>query len=228
MEGAIIAGNGKKNGKKKQRPRGKVSFRTAEIREIGRDLATLGLVRIRKGDKLNVRRREKLRRAFAEAGQPLRWNEVAALSEDPVDIAATDVKKMVRSGVKSLGKSLSEELADKRAEMTRLKRVVKQLRDIAEDPDTEYPVEVEYSRSARSSTEGYIVKTETLTLEDAEGALRASRKIEKSLPNWTKVRDEVVADLKRKQDRLEALTGNLSDLVESWRGLLKEVLITMR
>jgi hypothetical protein len=71
------------------------------------------------------------------------------------------------------------------------------------------------------------MKTETLVLNDHEEALRAARKIEKSLPSWTKTRDEMVDDLKRKQETIKSLTGNLGDLVESWRGVLKEVLVTM-
>ena len=38
----------------------------------------MGLVRIDKGERLNVRRRENLRRALAEAGEPLRPAQVAA------------------------------------------------------------------------------------------------------------------------------------------------------
>lgn len=227
--GGIIASNGKSNGKKKKsKSRGKVSFRTAEVREIGRSLATLGLVRIKKGERLNVRRRENLRRALAEAGEPLRWAEVAALSENPVEVAAGDVKKMVRSGARSIQRTVSDELAEKKAEVRRLKKVVSELRALAEDSDVEYPVEIEYSRTAKSAGEGFVLKTETLELENAEEALKAAKKIEKSLPNWTKLRDEVVADLKRKEDTIKSLTGNLSDLVESWRGVLKEVLVTMR
>lgn len=205
-----------------------MSFRTAEVREIGKSLATLGLVRVGKGSALNVRRREKLRRALAEAGQPLRWAEVAALSDDPVRVVATDVKKLVRSGARSLDRSVADELADKKVEVTRLEKVVKQLNKLADDPKTEYPVEVTYSRTARNATEGFVVKTETLTLESASEARDAANKIERSLPNWTKARDEVVEALHQKRETLRELNGSLSDVVESWRGVLKEVLVTMR
>lgn len=223
--GGIIASNGK-NGKKKAR--GSVSFRTAEVREIGRSLASLGLVRIKKGDKLNVRRRESLRRALAEAGEPLKWSEVAALSENPVDVAVGDVKKMVRSGARSIDRDVSDELAEKKAEVKRLKKVVVELRSLAEDGGVEFPVEVTYSRTAKRAGDGFVLKTETLELNDAEEALKAAKKIEKSLPNWTKIRDEMILDLKRQQDTIKELTGDLPDLVASWRGVLKEVLVTMR
>jgi hypothetical protein len=220
----IIARNGKGKGKKYKRD---VSFRTAEIREIGESLASLGLVRIRKGEALNVRRRESLRRALAEAGAPLRWSEVAALSDDPVAVAAGDVKKLVRSGAAALERTVSDELADKKAEAKRLMKIVEGLRELAEDPDVEYPTEFTYTRTARGSGEGFVMKTETLTLADSEEVLRAARKIEKSLPNWAKQRDEVMDDLRKKQETIKTLTGNLSDLVESWRGVLQEVLVTM-
>ena len=223
--GGIIASNGRK---KKKIARGEVSFRSAEVREIGRSLATLGLVRVKKGERLNVRRRESLRRALAEAGEPLRWSEVAALSDNPVDVAAGDVKKLVRSGARAIERTVVDEIADKKAEVKRLQKVVDSLRKIAEEGGVEYPTEVTYSRSAKSAGDGFVLKTETLTLNDAEEALKAAKKIEKSLPNWTKIRDEVVVDLKRKQDTIKTMTGNVSDLVESWRGVLKEVLVIMR
>lgn len=221
--GGIIASNGRK----KKLDRGNISFRSAEVREIGRSLATLGLVRIKKGDRLNVRRRENLRRALAEAGEPLRWSEMAAMSEDPVAVASGDVKKMVRSGARSIEKTVSDELTEKKAEVKRLKKVIDSLRDLAEDSKVEFPTEVTYSRTAKSAGDGFVMKTETLVLNDSEEALKAARRIEKSLPNWTKIRDEMIEDLKRKQDRIKSLTGNLPDLVESWQGLLKEVLVTM-
>jgi hypothetical protein len=135
---------------------------------------------------------------------------------------------MVRSGARSIERSVSDELAEKKAEVKRLKKVVVELRSLAEDGDVEFPVEVTYSRTAKSTGSGFVLKTETLELNDAEEALKAAKKIEKSLPNWTKIRDEMIADLKRKQDTIKALTGNLGDLVESWSGVLKEVLVTMR
>lgn len=153
---------------------------------------------------------------------------MAALSENPVDVAAGDVKKMVRSGARSIGQSVSDELAEKRAEVNRLKKLVTELRKLAKDKKVEYPTEITYSRTVRSGGDEYVVRTEELVLNDAEEVEKAADKIEKSLPNSAKVRDEVVADLKRKQDSLKDLTGNLSDLVESWRGVLREVLVTMR
>lgn len=190
-------------------------------------LATLGLVKIKKGERLNVRRRESLRRALADAGEPLRWSELAALSPNPVDVAAGDVKKLVKSGARSIERTVEDELLEKKAEVKRLKKVVASLRDLAEDSKIEYPTEVTYSRTAKSTGDGFVLKTETLVLNDAEEALKAAKKIEKSLPNWTKIRDENVGELKRKQDTIKSLTVNLGDLVESWRGVLKEVLVTM-
>jgi hypothetical protein len=198
------------------------------VKEIGRSLASLGVVRFKKGSALNVRRREKLRRALAEAGQPLRWAEVAALSEDPIGVVSKDLTKLVRSGAKSLGRSASEELVEKKAEYVRLTKLQKTLEKMGGNAKAEYPYEVTYTRTARSPTEGYVVKTETLVLNDADEALRAARKMEKSLPGWAKLRDEAMDDLRRRKDTLESLDGSLGDLVESWRPVLKEVLITIR
>ena len=135
---------------------------------MARDLATLGHRRFRQGYPLNVRRREEVRRSLAEAAEELAWDEVVALSDDPVAVVAKDVKKILRSGVRSLEKSLEEELEQKKKETRRLEKVITQVEALAEDPEA-FPAEIEYVHTARKVDSGFPTKVETLTLTDPEG-----------------------------------------------------------
>jgi len=80
------------------------------MREIALSLAKLGVRRVKKADALSVRRREQVRRALAEAGEALGWPRVAALRDDSVDVAARDVRKILRRGVRSLKRKASRQL----------------------------------------------------------------------------------------------------------------------
>jgi len=113
---------------------------------VARDLAALGHRRFRQGRPLNVRRREKVRRYLSEAGEELGWDEVVALSDDPVSVVSKDVKRMLRSGVRSLSKGVEEELARKKKEAPRLEMVVARVEELAEDPDA-FPAEIEYEHA---------------------------------------------------------------------------------
>lgn len=198
------------------------------MREIARNLARLGARRVKKGDELNVRRRESVRRALIEAGEELGWARVAALREDPVDVAAKDVKKIMRRGVRSLKRGVTEEMAKKEAEGKKLEKVLATVQSLAENPNGEYPAEITYTRTAKSPVQGLVTKTETLELSDAEEAARAAKKMQKSLPRWAKHREQMLENMERRRENLGQVSRDISDLVDSWRGLLREVLFTMR
>jgi prefoldin subunit 5 len=51
--------------------------------------------------------------------------------------------------------------------------------------------------------------------------------IQKSMAKWAKLRDEMQEQLKVKQKRLGSLEQDLPAYVESWQGLLKEVVVTL-
>ncbi len=133
---------------------------------------------------------------------------------------------MLRSGVRSLSKSVEEELAQKKKEARRLEKVVERVEELAEDPDA-FPAEIEYAHTARKIEGGFPTKVETLSLEDPDEALKAARKIRKSLPRWEKFRKEAVDDLKHRQATLNEMGRHLSDVVDGWRGLLKEVVLVL-
>ena len=54
-----------------------------------------------------------------------------------------------------------------------------------------------------------------------------AEKIEKSTPNWDKLREQMIVELKQEQRRLDKILGTTSDFVESLQGLLKEVIVTL-
>lgn len=223
-----IATNGKGPKRNGGGTGGGVATRSPEMREIARSLAKLVVRRVKKADALSVRRREQVRRALIEAGEELGWAQVAALRDDPVEVAARDVKKMLRSGVRSLKRVADREMAEKEAEGDRLEEVLETIRNLAEDLDVEYPTEITYTRTAKDSGQGFATKTETIEMSDPEEAKRAAEKLEKSLPQWAKHREQMLEDLRRRRQGLDEAGRHLAEVVHSWRGLFQEVLVTMR
>lgn len=198
------------------------------MREITLNLASLGVRRVKKADALSVRRQEQVRRALIEVGEELGWAQVAALRDDPVAVAAGDVKKILRSGVRSLKRVANKEMADKEAESERLEEVIETIRSLAEDPDLEYPTEITYTRTAKDAVKGFATKTETIEVNDPEEAMKAAEKMERSLPQWDRNREQMLEDLQRRRHSLDDASRHLGEVVESWRGLFQEVLVLMR
>jgi hypothetical protein len=201
--------------------------RADEVRAVARNLTVLALVRLSQGGALNVRQRENLRRALSLAAETLNWNDTAATSDDPLAGVSKEVKKIVRTGAKNLQKELADEVALKKTEESRLKRVVETVQVLAESPDGSYPAQITYSHTANDAAHGLITKTETITVADAQEAQAAAQTIERSLTKWGKLRDQMLEELKQKQKNLGILSDDLSHFVESWQGLLGEVLVTL-
>ena len=205
-----------------------VKLRSQEMRDISRGLATLGHIRLQKGSPLNVRQREQVRRTLAEAGESLGWSEVAARDQDPVKAVSKDVRKMLRKGVKSLSRGVANDLVSTEAEVELLEELVDALRALSETPDALFPVEFTYSRPARDhGSGGFMTRKETLVLNNAEEAGKAALKIEKALPRWHNLREQMVADLRQHEASLAEVNSNLTFLIDGWRRLLGEVLVTM-
>ena len=197
------------------------------MREITRCLANLSVRRVKKAEALNVRRREQVRRALRLAGEELGWAQVVALRDDPLEVAARDVQQMLRSGLRSLKQVVSRETAKKEAEGERLEEVLETVRTLAEDPDLEYPVEITYTRTAKDAGQGFVTKTETIEVGDPEEAKTAAKKMEESLPLWAKYRQEMLEDLHRRRQSLDEASRHVADVIDSWKGLFREVLVTL-
>jgi len=205
----------------------KLTLRSAEMRRIARQVTALAIVRLKQGGRLNVRQREDLRRALAEAGEKLGWGMTAAHSDDPVAAVNKTVKRMLRSGARSLKREVADDLSEKKREEARLEDVIERIRELAADPEVEYPVEISYSHTARDAASGLVTKTETLTFENADEALQAAKGIEKRMSRWAKLRVQMVDDLKQRQKRVGEISGNLSEFVDSSQGLLKDIIVTL-
>lgn len=197
------------------------------MRQIARQVTALAVLRLKQGGRLNVRQREDLRRALAEAGERMQWSMTAATSEDPVAAVSKSVKKMVRSGARSLKREVADDLTEKKREEARLEKVIEKIREIADDEDMVYPVEISYSHTARDATRGLVTKTETLSFEDAKEARQAAKTIEKRMGRWSKLRDQMLDELKQRQKRVAEVTGNLSEFMDSSQGLLRDVIVTL-
>ncbi len=205
-----------------------MNLRSQEMRDISRGLATLGHIRLQKGSPLNVRQREQVRRTLAEAGESLGWSEVAAQDQDPVKAVSKDVRKLLRKGVKSLSVGVANDLVATAGEVLLLEELVRSLHELAENPDAEFPVEFTYSRPARDhGSGGFMTRKETLVVNSADEAAKAAVKMEKSLPRWENLREQMLADLRQHEASLAEVNSNLTFLIDGWRRLLGEVLVTM-
>ncbi len=202
-------------------------MRSAEAKIVARDLTKLVLVRQQQDGPLNVRLRENLRRALAEVGETLGWSQTLIGTKDPVSAVSKDVKKMVKSGAQSLSKEVAAELALKKTEEKRLEKVVEAAHKMATDPKVEFPAEITYSHTARETGHGLVTRTETVTVADAKEALETAESITKSMVKWGKLRDEMQEELKQQQKRLGSIDDDLPAFVDSWKGLLKEVIVTL-
>lgn len=169
---------------------------------------------------LRVRQREQLRRAFAAAAEFLSWTMI---TEDPVEIANADVVKLARSGARALTRELADELAAKKSEITALKKSQKALQKLADSGDFTEPIETSYTHTVRKPSRGLVTRTEELVLTEPQEALDAVNTIEKRMEAWTKLREEMLVELKKQQERLEEMKRNLPDFVDSSMGLVREV-----
>ena len=195
-----------------------------EIREVARQLASFAVTRGRQDGHLNVRQNELLRRALATAGDTLGW---AMSGGDPAVTASKDVEKMAKSGVRSMTSDLAEELRSKKSEMKQLENRASSFRELADDQDAAYPTELTYLHTARGVTQGLVTQTETITVDNAQEAQGVADKIEKRAPNWDKLREQMIVELKQEQRRLDKIGRTTSEFVESLQGLLEEVIVTL-
>lgn len=136
--------------------------------------------------------------------------------------------KLAERGTRFLHGELEAELAEKKAERSRLKQVAKTVSKLAEEGDFDEPVEVPYSHTAKEGSQRWVTKVETLTLTSPTEAQEAVEGFEKKMEGWEKLRAEMVAELKAKQRELAEMKKTLPSLLESSRGLLSEVLTVVQ
>lgn len=143
-----------------------------------------------------------------------------------LDDIAYDVNRLTKSGLGALEKDLETEISEKRQEIKRLERLVKDLSKLAGKDSSEFPIEVEYNYTA-AQEDDYITKTAELELDGPDSAEQAAKKLEKQIDRYGRLRDQMVESLKLKRKALGETKADLKDFVGSTRPLAKEVLAVL-
>ncbi len=208
--------------------RPEVSLRSPELRELGRRLAEEAAERVTLDGPLPVRRREIVRRSIRRVGRQLHWPLLATYENDAVDTAAAELRKVVKSGARSLERSADNEIEHKLGETDRIEEVLEALRELAETEDPEvFPQEFSYERTSRRSG-GLQTVTDVLEIEDAEAAKRAAKKVARSLPRAGRLQRDMVAHMEHQRDAFTRVRLETRETVRQWRGILGEVLLVLR
>jgi hypothetical protein len=206
--------------------RKRLTLSSSAVKEIARALTTLGLVHVEQDGVLNVRQREELRRALAEAGEALAWDVKSATSANPMPDVVKDLKKLVKAGAKTLKAEVAAELKKKSSEERKLEKTVEVLTKLTEKSEKAFPAEISYSHTARDITRGFFTKTEEIVLEDVSQAKETLATVEKSLNRWGKLRVQMHEELQQTDKRLKVLVSDLEPFVISSRRLIDELLLT--
>jgi len=198
----------------------RASTRSPEARQTAMKLASLAIAWMKQDGRLRVRQYEELRRALAKVAEFRGW---AATGADPVAPAIKDVKSLTKAGSQFIAQELVEEVADKKTEVSRLRKVADSFHELADTAEWGGPVEVSYSHTAREG-DGLATKTQTLTLVDAGEAKEAAATIEKKLDTWEKLRSQMLEDLKQRQHQLTEMEDSIPAFAEASRATVGDVL----
>ncbi len=209
-----------------KRPRISVAD-SPELNAASRRMATLALERLRQEGTLKVRQREQLRRALAAAAAALEWSLIPGAKTARVAVVTRDMATLADAGADLLERDLADQLEAKKAEMQQLKKMARSLHALAADKATAYPMEIEYSHTARNGSRGLFTKIENVTLNEAGDATSAAAAIEKRIDSYTKLRDEMLIDLKQKQRLVAEMRVELPEFVEWSNGLILDVMATL-
>ncbi|MDH3734495.1 MAG: hypothetical protein OEU54_13270 [Gemmatimonadota bacterium] len=194
-----------------------------ERRDIAYQLASLALSWVSNNERLTVREREGLRRSISAIADLQGWTPHG---QSPMETASKEVLKLTRAGTRALVKDLEDELAEKKREITQLRRAGKALSDLAEKGDFSDPIEFSYMHTARSPSYGLVTKTQELVLTEAAEAEKAAGTIETKTETWTKLQKEMIEVLKGRGRQLEDMKADLPAFVATSESLMEHVLAT--
>jgi hypothetical protein len=195
-----------------------------ELSEAERRLATLALDRLRKDGVLGVRQHEALRRTLTFAGDALDWDLLPGSTKDRVAAVKRAMTKLAEAGAEQLNDDITALLALKKKEIAVLKKVATSVRDLARSAKTMYPAEVEVSFTQRSALGILVTKTEMLVLADATEATRVADDLTHREESRTKLRDQMIEELKERRRQLGVMKRDLPAFVESSHELVVELL----
>jgi hypothetical protein len=203
------------------------SSRSDDYRRLGRQVAAIALVRTGQGGRLNVRQKEELRRALAEAGEALLWDEMAIKGKNPLDSIADDLSKLTKSGIRVIEREVETELKGKKTEIKRLEKAVAEARKLSEGKPDAFPMQFSYTHTARAAAQGLITKIEIVEFAAPDEASSCADSIEKSLSRWESLRDQMIDELQKKQSQLGKLHTGLPDFVKAQRTMIREVIAVL-
>jgi hypothetical protein len=201
-----------------------VLARSPEMNDVARKLAVIALADVNQEGLLSVRQREQLRRALALAGEGLAWDLTVANGTDPLRDVTKDVLALSKAGAKGMAAALVDELAMKEGEMEQISEVSESAREMSENAETPYPLDISYHYTVRDVMQGLATKIETITANDAKEMLSAADSIARSLPSRGKLANLMIVALEKKQLQIEVTKKTLPDFTKSLRQLLEEVL----
>jgi hypothetical protein len=134
------------------------------------------------------------------------------------------VVKLAEAGLEVLKMELAETIARKKTELASLRRVVAEVQDLAGDADTTYPTEIQIAFTARSSLGRLITKNESIVLADRPGALVVVEDLQRRENDRSRLRDEMIEELKQDQRQLSEVKKELPSFVASTEQLVTDVL----
>ncbi|MEX2527489.1 MAG: hypothetical protein WEA09_07610 [Gemmatimonadota bacterium] len=204
-----------------------VSTGSPEFVEAARVVALLMMDKLRDDGTLGVRQRQQLRRALLVASEELDWASLRASLEERIAAARRDVEELVILGIQGLEKEVANVLEEKRGEMGRLQELVESIRTLAADPDTAFPVTLEYSHTGRNGSRSVATKAEVLTVNDAKEAAAAADALERKLDGYEKLRVQMVEELKERSRTLREMKKEVSQVAPAFQGMMVEVLATL-
>ncbi len=143
------------------------------------------------------------------------------------EAVAADIQRLTRAGIRQLERDLEAEITEKRNEGRQLKQTVTALAKLAEKDEAAFPAELEYWYTAKDGGDGLMTKTETVVLEDPGEAEKMAEKLEQRLDRLGLLSDQMVEQLKRRQQTISAAKAEVSSFVRGTAWLVDEVLATL-
>lgn len=197
-----------------------------QLDSASRTMASIALQKLRQEGALRVRQREQLHRALSTAADAMDWTLIPGSATDRAAAATKDMARLTEAGAEALAQDVVALLDEKKAEVSQLKKVVNSFNALAKDGAT-YPSEVSYSRTARNGSQGLYTKVETVTVSDASEAVSAAAALEKKLDSYSKLRDEMLVEVKVKKRQIEEMRQTVPAFAESSSGIVLNVLATL-
>ena len=163
-----------------------------------------------------------------EAALALDWGVLAHVQDDAIHEVESDVHRLTGAGIRAIERDIESEIAEKRKEITQLKRMVEALTKLAAEEADVFPKELTYRYTLMQGKDVYVTKEKELLVEDAGSAEAAARRIEKGIDRFGRLRDQMIEMLKQRRKTVQEASEEVDSFVQATDGLVTEVLATIR